>query len=666
VSQQRFFIKTGRGVEGPFSPNQIREFAAKATLKREDWVSEDAKKWVRADKVKGVKFPKKEEVQGRIAARLRKAIPDFDTSRADAIVKLRHLCEQDPEMRRAQIIEASFFREIDDAADFAKSRGEAPDYSLAVDIWELNLKEEAIGRLAEDGGTPRQNDATGTAAAAMSELQGQFETDPRLIVSVSVYVDRRQPDPSMGRAEYISAIYRANNPDLVGWLAAQSHNVDLRYYKTDPGEGFCAELIGVTQKSRQSVVIQSVNVQLLQGTGPKAATIATVLRTPPGGKCMAIFLDGPILPVSGSGRRESLPAQQIGETERPVEAPSSCSPGDLCPRCHSPMRIVYRGTRALERQICIQCHPPKRVCPVCGARLATAKAQQCLNCGARWHAGAFDSIGRQTGAECAHSAVPESVVPERGPAERRTHGFAPSRAKAYIGWTKLVVASLFAILSIVGVVLVSRIYGGEGPRHLSETCRAIGFLVIVFWVLRKLAALGRRSEREERELSVQKEIAEEIAWEAARSTSTGAPPNWDRARGVARARSPGSDASSEPSGALLIVGLLCLILGFLIAAFQSPPPPRAGAPSSDATGDQDRRLTRIADARCNQGFCLRDGRVARSERSDGRGGSRADSAIAFVCRGCRVERLGASPRPCQGVPPGPRDGMPHRRLIARG
>jgi hypothetical protein len=47
------------------------------------------------------------------------------------------------------------------------------------------------------------------------------------------------------------------------------------------------------------------------------------------------------------------------------------------------------------------------------------------------------------------------------------------------------------------------------------------------------------------------------------------------------------------------------------------------------------------------------GRVARPERSDGRGESRADSAIAFVCRGCHFERLGAAPRAYQGVPPGP-------------
>jgi hypothetical protein len=55
---RHILIKTIQGIKGPFSSQQIREFAANGALTPDDEVSEDGKKWFPALHVRGLHFPK--------------------------------------------------------------------------------------------------------------------------------------------------------------------------------------------------------------------------------------------------------------------------------------------------------------------------------------------------------------------------------------------------------------------------------------------------------------------------------------------------------------------------------------------------------------------------------------------------------------------------------
>jgi len=58
---QQIWVKTKRGVAGPFSPTQIRQLAAEGRLKADHLISTDQEKWTRACKVKGLQFPGEEQ-----------------------------------------------------------------------------------------------------------------------------------------------------------------------------------------------------------------------------------------------------------------------------------------------------------------------------------------------------------------------------------------------------------------------------------------------------------------------------------------------------------------------------------------------------------------------------------------------------------------------------
>lgn len=80
------------------------------------------------------------KVQGRVAARLRKVIRDFDTSQVEGINKLRQLCAQDPEMARVpKGIERSFFSQVKVDIEVAKQFKKQPDFEESVGLWEANL-----------------------------------------------------------------------------------------------------------------------------------------------------------------------------------------------------------------------------------------------------------------------------------------------------------------------------------------------------------------------------------------------------------------------------------------------------------------------------------------------------------------------------------------------
>ena len=112
------------------------------------------------------------KVPGRIAARLRKVIRDFDTSDAEGIAKLRHLCEQDPEMNRVpEGIERSFFCEIEVRMELAEKHKEMPDLREAAGLWEANVdwNEKEKRRLQEASAKPVDANALQSCVARLAD-----------------------------------------------------------------------------------------------------------------------------------------------------------------------------------------------------------------------------------------------------------------------------------------------------------------------------------------------------------------------------------------------------------------------------------------------------------------------------------------------------------------
>jgi hypothetical protein len=56
-SPQKFWVKTEKGVFGPFSSQQLRDGANEGVLKPQHQVSNDRKRWVQANDVQGLTFP---------------------------------------------------------------------------------------------------------------------------------------------------------------------------------------------------------------------------------------------------------------------------------------------------------------------------------------------------------------------------------------------------------------------------------------------------------------------------------------------------------------------------------------------------------------------------------------------------------------------------------
>lgn len=59
---QQFWVKTSQRVTGPLSPQQLKELAARGTLKPHHQISTDRQKWVPAARVKGLRFPEDKRV----------------------------------------------------------------------------------------------------------------------------------------------------------------------------------------------------------------------------------------------------------------------------------------------------------------------------------------------------------------------------------------------------------------------------------------------------------------------------------------------------------------------------------------------------------------------------------------------------------------------------
>lgn len=55
-----------------------------------------------------------------------------------------------------------------------------------------------------------------------------------------------------------------------------------------------------------------------------------------------------------------------------------------CPTCGTPMQHILWRQQATGRGFCIACFPTRGVCPSCGGRLPTDKAEQCLECHTSW------------------------------------------------------------------------------------------------------------------------------------------------------------------------------------------------------------------------------------------------------------------------------------------
>ena len=93
-----FWVKTARGVAGPFSSQQIRQAAAKGTLKPEDQVSNDRDNWVTAAGVKGLRFCRENDSGSRADGLEAQAAEWLDQSAAQA----SHGTSVDAEIQNAQ------------------------------------------------------------------------------------------------------------------------------------------------------------------------------------------------------------------------------------------------------------------------------------------------------------------------------------------------------------------------------------------------------------------------------------------------------------------------------------------------------------------------------------------------------------------------------------